>query len=1019
MQSKGIIRLITIALILISIYYLTFTFVTRIVESKAKSYASEKAALMPDSVRELSLQDSKISYLDSLSNKNIFLGNTYQECKDRSLALGLDLQGGMSVVLQVSLEELIRNMSGKNQDPAFLAALEEAKKMQSSSNKDLVALFGDAYQKNNPTAKLSAIFATRENKDKIAGTATNQEVIAAIQKEASEAVERTYSIITSRVDRFGQSSANISLDKNTGRILLELPGVENPTRVRKLLQATAQLEFWDTYKLGEVYASMEQANKILRGIVKVDTTSTTGGSAADLLNETADTDTTKNATASTDTTVKKDNDTSKSSLLSDTGSTESDSSKREAFIKDNPLYAVLSMPLGQDPEANKRQAEYCLLGHSKVSDTAKLMNYLRIPAVKGAFKNDMKFIWGAKPITNDSGDKYFELYAIKMRVATDEAPLNGSVITDARQEYDNKGEPSVSMQMNNQGAKEWKKMTGTAVGRQIAIVLDNQVYSAPNVNGEIAGGNSQISGSFTVEEALDLAAILKAGKLPAPARIVEEELVGPTLGKESIRNGLISLLIGLLLVMALMVVVYNRAGWIANGILLLNLLFLLATLSSLGTALTLAGMAGILLTVAIAIDANILIFERIKEELAIGKNIRSAVKDGYDHALSSILDANITNLITGFVMIYFGLGPVKGFAVVLVCGILFSLFTAILLSRVVIEWCLDKNYKLNFSTDFTKNLFKNINIDFVGMRKIGYMISGTVILVGIISMATRGFDYGVDFQGGRTYTIRFNETVDPNSVRDALTPVFGDVAPVVKTFGTSNQLRITTTYKINEQGTQVDSLVERKLFEGLKDKLGNVDFARFEAKHKMSSQTVGKTISDDIKTSSILAGLISLILIFIYIVFRFKKWQYGLGAIFATIHDVMFVLAFFSLLSHLMPFSMEIDQTFIAAILTIIGYSLNDTVVVFDRIREYLGSHKNQDMKQVINSAINNTLSRTLMTSLVAFLVIFVLFLFGGEMIRGFSFALLLGIVVGTYSSIFIATPVVVDLMKEENKVIK
>lgn len=1017
MQSKGIIRLITIALILVSIYYLTFTFVTRNVESKAKAYASEKAAVMPDSVKEISFRDSKISYLDSLSNKKIFLGSTYQQCKDRSLALGLDLQGGMSVVLQVSLEELIRNMSGKSQDPAFLAALEEAKKLQSSSNKDLVTLFGEVYQKNNPTSKLAAIFATRENKDKIAGSASNKEVIAAIEKEAGEAVNRTYSIISSRVDRFGQSSANISLDKNTGRILLELPGVENPTRVRRLLQANAQLEFWETYKLGEVYSSLEQANKILRGIVKVDTTKQ-GGTAADLLSETKSSDSTQTANASTDTS-KTGKDTSESSLLSDTGKAESDSSKREAFIKDNPLYAVLSMPLGADQAANKRSAEYCLLGHSKASDTAKLMNYLRIPAVKGAFKNDIKFIWGAKPISNDTGDKYFELYAIKKRIATDEAPLNGSVITDARQEYDTKGEPSVSMQMNSQGAKDWKKMTGAAVGRQIAIVLDNQVYSAPNVNGEIAGGNSQISGSFTVEEALDLAAILKAGKLPAPARIVEEELVGPTLGKESIRNGMISLLIGLILVMILMVLVYNRAGWIANGILFLNLLFLLATLSSLGTALTLAGMAGILLTVAIAVDANILIFERIKEELALGKSVKAAVKDGYDHALSSILDANITNLITGFVMIYFGLGPVKGFAVVLVCGILYSLFTAILLSRVVIEWCLDKNYKLNFSTDFTKNLFKNINIDFVGMRKIGYVISGTVILVGIISMFTRGFDYGVDFQGGRTYTIRFNEAVDANSVRDALTPIFGDVAPVVKTFGTSNQLRITTTYKINEQGTQIDSLVERKLYEGLKGKLGNIDFAGFEAKHKLSSQTVGKTISDDITSSSILAALISLILIFIYIVFRFRKWQYGLGAIFATVHDVMFVLAFFSLLSHLMPFSLEIDQTFIAAILTIIGYSLNDTVVVFDRIREYLGSHKNQDMKQVINSAINNTLSRTLMTSLVAFLVIFVLFLFGGEMIRGFSFALLLGIVVGTYSSIFIATPVVVDLTKEENKVIK
>ncbi len=1031
MQSKGIIKVFAILLVIVCFYQLTFTFVTNNVENNALAYASSRNAGTPDSMKIESAKRFKQDFLDSVSNKTVYnLGFkkwTYQQCKEQQLALGLDLQGGMSVVLQVSLEDLIRNMSGKSTDPAFVAALEEASKAQAKSNKDLVTLFGDIYQQKNAGAKLSSIFATAENKGKIDIDFTNAQVIEVIKKEASEAVARSYSIITSRIDKFGTSAANISLDNATGRIVVEMPGAQNPRRVRKVLQATAQLEFWETYTLNDIYPSFAAINTALLPYVIKEEANKSEGSAGDMFAKNNKNDTTKvvaDAKPEADTTKKINalnnatNDSNKNSLLSDdTSAGGGEDTSREAIRKKNPLFAKLQMPTGEDADYNKQVAKGPMMGYASAKDTATIISYFKIPQIKAMLRNDVKFLWGAKSV--EEGSNVFALYAIKKRVSSDEAPIDGSVIVDAKQDYDQQGQPDITMQMNTQGAKEWKKMTANNVGRSVAVVLDNQVYSAPNVNQEIAGGNTQIMGNFTIDEAQDLAAILKAGKLPAPAKIVEEEQVGPTLGNESIKAGLLSLLIGFLLVIFLMIIYYSTSGWVADAVLLLNLLFIIGFLASIGTALTLAGMAGILLTIAIAVDANILVFERVKEELASGKSLKVALADGYENALSSILDANITNLITGAVMLYFGLGPVKGFAVVLVAGIISSLFTAILISRIIFEWLLSRGTEIKFSTPLSKNLFKGINFDFVGRRRIGYIVSSTVIVVGILSMIFKGFDYSVDFIGGRTYTVRFSEDVSTNEVRQALTASFGDEAPIVKTFGANNQVRIITSHKINDTGLEVDSLMEHKLYDGLKSRLGGADFNTFINKNLMSSQKVGPTIADDIKSSSIIAALVSILLIFLYIVIRFRKWQYGLGAIIATIHDVMFVLALFSLLSGVMPFSLEVDQTFIAAILTIIGYSLNDTVVVFDRIREYLGIRKNQTMEVVINSAINDTLSRTLMTSLVTFLVVFVLFLFGGEVIRGFSFAMLLGVVVGTYSSIFIATPVVIDLDKDSQKVLK
>ena len=1016
MQSKGLIKWFTILMLVVSIFILTFTWAVRNVEKKANAYGNEQAAAKPESERLETQRLYKQNYLDSISDKSIYLGFTYEQCKKRQLAYGLDLQGGMSVVLQVSMENLIKNLAGTNaQNPAFKKALETAVANQTKSNKDLVTLFSEAYKSQNSGVSLSALFATKENAGKIQTNSTEDEVLQFIRDASNESFESASSIINNRVDKFGVTSANISADNSTNRIALELPGVENPRSVRKLLQATAQLEFWETYENNnDIINMLSTANNTLKTIVKsTDTTkiatdtNSTAGTAAELLSD----DNTTFSDSIIESSQISNTDTNKNELLNDSDTSDAavDSTKiREEFQNNNPLFAILQLSLR---EGNKINAGP-IIGYANAKDTALIMSYLKMERIKTSFPKNIKFAWSDKDIEN--AQNIYSLYALKPRISDMKAAITTAVIANAKQDFDEKGQPNVDMEMNDEGAKQWKKLTGDNIGKYIAIVIDDHVISSPIVNSEL-GKFSQISGGFQIDEAKQLAAVLKAGKLPAQVSIVEEDIVGPSLGKNNINKGLMSLLVGFLLIVILMVLYYNNSGWILNIVLIINLILIVGMLASLNTTLTLAGMAGILLTIAIAVDANILIYERIKEELEAGKSLRVAVDLGYKHALSSILDANFTNLITGCVMLYFGLGPVKGFAVVLVIGILSALFTAILVSRWFIESRIEAGKEIKFWTNWSRKMFKGFNIDFVGMRKIGYFVSGSVIVIGIASMFLKGFDYGVDFSGGRTYTVKFDKDVNTTNIRNVLTPVFGEMAPAVKTYGSDNQVRITTNYMIDKSGTDIDSLVETALFNGLKPIIGEgVDYNQFVNNYKMSSQKVGPTIADDIKNTSWIAALVSIVLIFIYIYLRFRKWQYSAGAILATVHDVMFVLAVFSLMHALFPFTMEVDQTFIAAILTIIGYSLNDTVVVFDRIREYLKERKNQSFKDTINSAINDTLSRTLLTSLITFIVVFVLFVFGGEAIRGFSFAMLLGVIVGTYSSIFIATPVVVDLMKNE-----
>lgn len=995
MQSKAAIRFFAIVFALVCLYQLSFTWVTARVEKQAKEYAQGDEEL-------------ERRYLDSIASEgvyNLLVKNyTYRECKDREINLGLDLQGGMNVTLEVSVVDLIRAMANHSTDPTFNAAIEKAIEMQKNSQEDFVTLFGKAFKSIDPNAKLAspAIFGTRELSNKInAFESTNEEVLAVIREEAENAIDRSFNILRTRIDKFGVSQPNIQRLGNSGRILVELPGVKDKERVRKLLQGSAKLEFWETYENSEIYPLLEKANEVLREIEKGENTETTVDSTA-----TANVDSNKNK-AESDTTQEK----SLTELLAGSDTAKTDSSTLinqdfEKFAKENPLFAVMRPSIYQEG-GNYYPGRGPVVGYVAIKDTAKVNRMLAEKRVRALFPPRIKFLWTVKPY--DKEGKYVQLIAIKVTNRDGTAPLEGDVIVDARQDFGQFGKtPEINMTMNAEGAKKWKLLTKENIGKSIAIVLDDYVYSFPTVQGEISGGNSSITGNFTINEAKDLANILKAGKLPAPARIVEEAIVGPSLGKEAIRAGLISFVLSLVLVLLYMAFWYSHAGWVANLALFANVFFIMGVLASLGAVLTLPGIAGIVLIIGMSVDANVLIYERVREELSNGKGLRLAIEDGYKNAYSSIIDANVTSLLTGIILYVFGTGPIRGFATTLVIGILTSLFAAIFLTRLVFMSLLDKNKNISFANKITENAFKGISIDFVGKRKIYYIISGVFILAGIVSFFTKGFNLGVDFKGGRSYVVRFDNNVSTVDVRSTLAGVFGE-APEVKTFGGNNQVKITTKYLIDDNSEDADDKVEAALNSGL-DKMG----LKYEI---MSSQKVGPTIADDIKTSAVWAILFSLFVIFLYIVLRFKRWQFGLGALIALFHDVMIILSIFSIFYNILPFSMEIDQAFIAAILTVIGYSINDTVVVFDRIREYLGMVTNRkEISEVINDALNSTISRTFNTSITIFVVLLAIFLFGGEVIRGFSFALLVGIIVGTYSSLCIATPVVVDFMKKEKE---
>jgi len=1000
MQSKGAIKLLAIALALVSIYQLSFTWVTNSVKKDAAEYA--KGDLKKES-----------AYLDSIASEGVYnflwiRNYTFRECQDREINLGLDLKGGMNVILEVSVVDLIKSLANYSKDPTFLKALDRAKELQQNSQEDFVTLFYKAFKEVAPEgARLASIFNTIDLKDRIDYNSTDEEVLKVIREEVQDAIDNSFNIIRTRIDHFGVSQANVQKLDVAGRVLVELPGIKDPERVRKLLQGTADLQFWETYDNTEVFEYLRAANEKLKTLLTEEKTAVQDSTVAD---------STAIANSGTEVTEK---DSSELSLLNeiekDTTKTDENIDAFSQFEKENPLFAVLRPNVNQQGQLLKGAA----VGTAHVKDTAKVNEYLNLLPIKEILPRNLKLLWEVKPIDYKTKGQYFQLIAIKVTNRDGLPALSGDVVTNARAEFgNNRATAEVTMTMNAEGAQKWARLTKENIGKQIAIVLDNYVYSYPVVNDEIKGGRSSITGNFTVAEAKDLANILKSGKMPAPVKIIEEQIVGPSLGHQAVNSGLMSFVIAFIVILLYMVFYYKTAGWVADLALVANIFFIFGVLASLGAVLTLPGLAGIVLTIGMSVDANVLIYERIKEEMAQGKGIKLAISDGYKNAYSAILDANITTFLTAVVLFIFGHGPIKGFATTLMIGILTSLFTAIFITRLVFDRFLEKKKNIAFSTKFTENAFKNLNIDFIGKRKIFYVISGLIVLASIGSLATRGLNQGIDFVGGRTFVVKFKQDVNTVEIAKDLTKPFGGNTPEVKTYGGNNQVKISTKFMVEVDDATADSIVEARLYQGLKPVLGeDVTFKDFLNDYRQSSRKVGPTIADDIKVAAIYSIIFSLLIMFFYIFVRFKNWQFGLGAIGALAHDVLITLGMFSLLYGIMPFSLEIDQAFIAAILTVIGYSLNDTVVVFDRIREYIHEHKRGTRQELYNSALNSTISRTVSTSLSTFFVLLAIFIFGGEVIRGFIFALLIGVVVGTYSSLFIATPIVYDTLKVTEKV--
>ncbi len=1024
MRGKGLVTFFSIALILICIYQLSFNFVTSRVENRATSLAeasvlkgkSLESLTPPNTPNAVFIKDSVLTeirkkrqaYLDSITNQTVFnLGiakYTYQDCKDQQLSLGLDLQGGMNVVLQVSTDDLIRVLADNSADPTFNKALELAKaKQKTQAQADFVTLFQQSWNEVAPQGKLASIFGTRDNQDKVKFNSTNDEVISFIRTQSNSAFDQTFNILRSRIDKFGVTQPNITAQQSTGRIIVELPGVDNPVRVRKLLQATAVLEFWETYDNPTFIQYLDAANTTLRNrLATTDTSSKT--TAENPLTTTTESNPlltgadTGKATAITDSNL----------IKPDSVSLAAEAAKNQA--KENPLTSILQPNIYRTADDKVALAPGPVIGYSLGKDTSKVNDYLTTDYVRANFPKDVKFLWGAKP--TDEKSNVYALYAIKMQVGSTKAPLEGDKVNDARQDIDQNSNPEVSMTMDNEGAKIWKVMTSKNINKSIAIVLDNYVYSAPRVNGEIPNGRSSITGGFDINEAKDLANILTAGKLPAPAKIIAEDVVGPSLGKESIAAGIRSIVIAFVALLAFMVFYYNTSGIIANVSLFFNLFFIIGVLASLGATLTLAGIAGIVLTMGMAVDANVLIHERIKEELDRGKNMLKSISEGHLRSYSAVFDTHLTTLITGLILAYFGLGPVLGYATTLNIGVIMTLFTAVFMAHLMFDWWMERFKTIQFTTRISRFNFTNFNIQFVKWRKYAYVISGTLALIGLLSIFTKGFEYGVDFSGGHSYVVQFDREVTTEDIQQELTKEFG-VPPQVKTYGSNNKVKITTGYLVDNSSELADSTVNYKLYNGLKKYLASdVSFKTFQQVNQLSSQVVGPSISADILDHAYKAIIFSLIGIFLYILFRFRKWQFALGAIIALAHDVLMVMGAYSLLSGVLPFALEVDETFVAACLTVMGYSVADTVIVFDRVREFLREHPAADMKHTINDAINKTLNRTVITSSTVLLVLLILFVFGGDAIRGFSFALLLGIGFGTYSSIFVATPIVIDLTK-------
>ncbi len=1014
MQSKGAITLVAVLIGLACAYQLSFTAVTSIENNKAEKYAEaavvaeqQKASFAEVSDLDKAYHLDQIRkernkyYLDSISSEKVYLGMTYKEVKEKEINLGLDLKGGMNVMLQVELIDLVKALSNYNESPEFNQALALAKSREKDSRTDFITLFEEAWNEVAPGQRLSQIFGTMDLRDRINAQSTNEEVISVLREQAESAVANSFNVLRNRIDRFGVASPNIQRIGNTGRILVELPGVKEPDRVRKLLQGTASLEFWTTYENSEVFQYLQQANAIVRDI------------------EAAKEEANVVVAEVVETVEASEED----ALLAEISAVDSLSQDEVNYAKNNPLFYVLNPSM-----YNGQLMPGPSIGIAHYKDTAKINAWLALPQVQAVLPADMIPMWTVKASENIEGGNYFDLIAIKANTRNGKAPLDGGSVSDARLSYGNMGgQPEVDMAMNTEGAQIWARLTADNVGKCIAIVLDGMVYSYPKVNGEITGGRSAITGNFTIEEAEDLANVLKSGKLPAPANIIQEQVVGPTLGSASIRSGMISFVIAFCLVLLYMIFFYNGAGLVANVALLCNVLFLFGALTSFGAVLTLPGIAGLVLTMGMAVDANVIIYERVKEELRAGKALRLAIADGYRNAYSAIIDGNLTTIITGIVLFFFGSGPVQGFATTLVIGIITSMVTSIFVTRLIFEARLARNKNITFSTKLTENFLQNTHIDFIKIRKSAYVLTCIVLAVCLGFIFTKGFTYGVDFTGGRTYVVRFDRDVTAEDIRAEVSEAFRatdeeEITVEVKQFGGASQMKITTQYKINDNSAEVDEEVDHILYEALKDQFATpLTFDEFTSTLEnpngiISSDKVGPTIANDIKRDAMIAVVIALFAIFAYIAVRFKGWRWGLGGAMSLVNVTIVVVGFFSIFTGVLPFNLDVDQNFIAAVLTIIGYAINDCVIIFDRIREYKTTHPKRDLATNINEALNSTLSRTINTSGTTLITMLAIAIFGGEVIRGFSVALILGVLVGTYGSIFIATPIMYDLNMKKMK---
>ena len=972
MQNKGFVKVFAVLLALVCVFYLSFSFVTR-------------------HHMNLAAQDPKgeTHYLDSMQNEKVWLGSyTLKQCREMEIGLGLDLKGGMNVILEVSIPDVVKALADNKTDEAFNKAVAEAAKQSITSQDDFITLFVNEYKKQAPNGKLAELFATQQLKDKVNTRSSDADVEKVLREEVKAAIDNSYNVLRTRIDRFGVAQPNIqTLEGKMGRIMVELPGIKEPERVRKLLQGSANLEFWETYNATEIVPFLTSVDNRLRDIMAVESTETKEEAAE------------KPAVSAAD---------SLAAALK--GESAANSAAMEQLKKEHPLASVLQLnPNGYG----------CVVGYADYKDTAQVNQYLAMKQVKEMLPKDLRLKWGVKAADFDKQGRIFELYAIKSTERNGRAPLEGDVITDAKDEYDQFNKPCVSMSMNTDGARRWAVMTKNNVGKAIAIVLDGYVYSAPNVNGEIAGGNSQITGNFTPEVTKDLANVLKSGKMPAPARIVQEDIVGPSLGQESINQGILSFVVALVLLMVYMCSMYGFIpGMVANGALFVNFFFTLGILTSFQAALTMSGIAGMVLSLGMAVDANVLIYERTKEELRAGKTVKAALADGYSNAFSAIFDSNLTSIITGIILFNFGTGPIRGFATTLIIGILCSFFTAVFLTRIVYEHYMNKDKWLNltFTTSISKNLMQNANYHFMGMMKRSFTVFGIILVACIASFFVRGLAQSIDFTGGRNFVVQFEKQVEPETVRDLLKQKITEDNVQAIALGTDKKtIRITTNYRINEDSPTIDSEIEAFLYQSLKD--GNllgegttleifIDRDNRAGGSIISSQKVGPSIADDIKTSAVWSVLLALIAIGLYILLRFRNIAYSVGATVALAVDTTLIIGAYSLCYGWVPFSLEIDQTFIGAILTAIGYSINDTVVIFDRIREFFGLYPKRDRMQLFNDSLNTTLARTINTSLSTLIVLLCIFVLGGDSIRSFAFAMILGVVIGTLTSLFIAAPV-------------